>query len=684
MKKHTVCRFCSSCCPIIAEVKNGKLISAERKSILDPEKRLSCAKLRAASEIVYSDKRIKTPLIRRTKGGQLEEASWDEALNLIAAKFQQYKEENGPESIAWLRGMAADWGAPWDYANRLMNCFGSPNTIGNGSVCFVAREMAHSYTYGVMAYPEAGLAKCIIVWGKHDGDTALGMAEAISKGHENGAHLVVIDPIATRLAKKADTFLQIKPGHDGLLAMAMIHTIIEEDLYDHDFVQEHTVGFEELAESASRFAPEEVAERIWLDAETIRTVARLYATTKPACIVDGNGLDMQLDIFQSTRAVALLRGLCGNIDQSGGDVLPQPIQLRNIQEQNGASKGVEPITSAYPLFDSFNTTWGRQVQSCVVDAILDKRPYPLKMVVVQAGNPVVTMADSKRTHRAFASVDFLVAIDMFMNRTTRLADVILPASSCFEKTQLNRAAIRNNPIILQDQVIEPIADSWPDWKIVFELGRRLGLTKEFPWQSGEEAIDFQLEPVGTTVSDLRENGNGIRIEDIRYQKFKEQGFDTPSGKFEFFSQKLSDNNFDPVPYLSGYPSEPIGFDAQKEDYPLIGISGARNIRFTNSQYRTIPSLLLEGKGCNVDIHPQDAENMAIDNGDLLNISSPQGTISMQAKISDCVHPGSVRIAWGWGDYDPACNFNTLTDDSVRNPITGTPAMRSFRCRVGKQ
>ncbi len=683
MKHATVCRLCSSCCPVTAEVEAGRLRSVERKSLLGPDRRFSCAKLRVAGEIVASDQRLLSPLIRDAKGGALRQASWDEALELVAARFRRYRDSAGPQSVAWLRGMAADWGAPWDYANRLMNHFGSPNTIGNGSVCFVAREMAHSSVYGVMAYPEPRQARCIVVWGKHDRDTALGMAEAIAMGRDGGASLVVVDPIETPLARKADIWLQIKPGHDGLLAMAMIRTIIEEDLYDHDFVALHSVGFPELARVAADFAPERVAERIWLHPESIRRAARLYAAGTPACIVDGNGLDMQLDMFQSTRALALLRGLCGNIDRRGGDVLPQPIRVRNIQDRHCLAANVRAVTADYPLFDNFSETWGRQVQSCVVDAILEQKPYPLHMVVVQSGNPVVTMADSARTARAFAALDFLVVIDMVLTRTGRLADVILPACSCFEKTQLNRAGIRNNPLILQEQVIPPLGESRPDWWIVFELARRLDLDQAFPWQSAEEAIDFQLAPTGASVAELRRQGGSMRLEELRHQKYRDEGFATASGKFEFFSQTLAEAGFDPVPYASGFPAHPIGFDEQEEDYPLIGISGARDIRFTNSQFRHIPSLLREGSDALVDIHPEDAASYGIVEGEQLTIESPRGAITLRAHIARLVHPGSIRLAWGWGEHDPGRSLNLLTDDRRRNPISGTPAMRSFRCRLRK-
>jgi len=679
----SVCRLCSSCCPIQAEVVDNRLIAAWRKSFLAPEKRLPCPKLAAAPDIVYSPQRLTTPLIKKDDGSGFREAGWDEALDLVTSRFLRHRKESGAQSVAWLRGMAADWGAPWDYSTRLMNAFGSPNTIGNGSVCFVSREFAHSYTYGAMAFPEAKNARCILVWGKNDGNTALGAAESIHYAKEHGATLIVIDPVQTTLARKADIWLQIKPGHDGLLAMAMINEIIGKKLYDAEFVEQYAVGFDELKEVAARYPPEAVAGKIWLTGDQIKQVARLYATTKPASIIDGNGLDMHREVFDTTRAVAMLRALTGNLDKSGGDVLPQPIPVRNIQLKDRLPDGVEPITRDYPLFNTFSETWGNQVQGCLIDAILEGSPYPVKMVVVQTGNPLVTMADSTRTREAFTKVETLVVIDMFMTETAKLADVILPAASCFETTQLNRFSIRNNPMFLQNAVIPPVGDSRPNWQIVFELGRRLGFTAEFPWQSAEEAIDYQLEPTGVTVQKLRQSGSGLRIEELRYEKYREKPFKTPSGKVEFFSRRLAEAGLAGVPFEHGLGDDPISFADQSGEYPMLGVSGSRDIRFTNSQFRNIPSLLKSGPGCVVDIHPDDARRHDLVEGERVRIESPKGAIEMAARISTTVRPGMVRLAWGWGDYDPRGNLNTLTEDDRRGRVTGTSTSRSFMCRLSK-
>ena len=683
MKTDTICRFCSSCCPVVAETEDNRLISAKRKSFLPDDRQMICPKLKAAPDIVYSPDRLQKPLIK-DKTGNFQETSWGEALDKVAERFHHFKEENGAESVCWLRGMAADWGAPWDYVNRLMNAFGSPNSIGNGSVCHVGREFAHTITYGAMTVPLLQKAKCILIWGKNDRDTNPMAAEAILHATQNGAKLIVVDPIRTYFAAKADIWLQIKPAHDGLLAMAMINEIISQKLFDEDFVDNWTVGFEQLAQSAAKFPAEKVAEDIWLDSDAIKEAAKIYASTKPACIVDGNGLDMQVDAFDATRSVAMLRALTGNLDAKGGDFIPQPVPARNIQLRDRLPEDVIPITGDYPQFNEFNATWGKHVQSCVIDAILDEKPYPVKMLISQSGNPVVSLMDSARVERALEKVDFLVVIDKFMTQTARMADVVLPASSCFEKTQLNRAYLRNRLVRIQNQVISPVADSWPDWQIVFELGRRIGLENEFPWQTVEEAIDYQLEPTGITVEMLRNNSDGVETEPMQFEKYKKDGFNTPSGKVEFAPHKLKESGIEPVPYQDGFVKEPISFSDQQDLYPLLGISGARSNRFTHSQFHQIPTLSKNRKGCVIDIHPDDAKVYKIADGEKIRVETPRGIVIMPVKISTDVHPGSIRIAWGWGDLTPNLSLNRLTDDDRRSPIIGTPSGRSFMCRISKE
>ncbi len=685
MHMHTVCRLCSACCPITAQVQSGRLISASRKSLLPPDQTVKCPKLRAAPEIVYSDKRLNSPWIRSNKksDGTFKKASWTEALDLVAAKFKEVKAQSGTQSTAWLRGMAADWGAPWDYVQRLMNAWGSPNSIGNGSVCHVAREMAHVYTYGGLTLPRIKDSKCILVWGKNDRNTLPGAFEALLLAKQNGGRIIVVDPVKTPAAELADIWLQIKPAHDGQLAMAMIREIITQGLYDNDFIQNHALGFADLQQAAEQYPARKVAPDIWLDAEQIQQAARMYAQTKPACIVDGNGLDMQLQTFQATRAVCMLRALTGNLDQEGGDFLLQPPALRNIQLRELLPRDIPPVTTDYQLFNTFHHNWGLHAQSCLIDAILEEKPYPVKLLMVQSGNPALTMTDASRVQKALQKLDFLAVMDPFWTKTADFADVVLPAATCFEKTQLNRTYMRTSPIILQNQVIDLQPGAWPDWKIIFELGRKLGLNEVFPWQDVEQAIDYQLQPTGFSVEQLREHPEGLWADLPQFEKFKTYGLQTPSGQVEFYSARLEQNGHWPVPYLDGSRHDPISYSQQKDKYNLVGMSGERENRFTHTQFHNVPALLKNAQPPQVDMHQDDARELNIENGDLVLISSPKGQIRMPARISDSINPGSVIIAWGWGEVHEDFNLNLLTDDEHRDPVTSTPSNRTFMCNIQK-
>lgn len=180
---------------------------------------------------------------------------------------------------------------------------------------------------------------------------------------------------------------------------------------------------------------------------------------------------------------------------------------------------------------------------------------------------------------------------------------------------------------------------------------------------------------------LRKRPEGIRVEELRYEKFTSDGFDTPSGKLEFYSRRLEENNHLPVPFCDGLTDYPISFSDRKEGFPLIGISGARTNNFTHSQFRNIPSLKKREKEGFVDIHEADAVRLGVSEGELVSVETPKGRIVMKSRISDAVHEGSVRIAWGWGETARSQNLNDLTDDDIRDPVTASPSARSFMCRV---
>jgi len=271
-----------------------------------------------------------------------------------------------------------------------------------------------------------------------------------------------------------------------------------------------------------------------------------------------------------------------------------------------------------------------------------------------------------------------------MTQTAKFADILLPASFSFEQTMISNSALSGNNIKLQKKAIEPYGNSLPDWEIIFRVAQRLGYKKEFPWKNVEEAIDDQLQPSGITVKELSKSPEGISLEKFRYQKYLQEGFRTPSKKVEIKSSLLKKYGYPAIPdFWDNFYYQRPSFYEKRDDYPLIGLSGRRPNHFVHSQFRHIKFLREKESNAIVDIHPQDAKEKNINQADLIMISTPNGSIKIRARISSVVVPGTVRIAWGWGEYSEKYNLNLLTDDSLKDPITSTTSNRVFMCQIKK-
>lgn len=683
MKINTVCRLCSACCPVDVDVENGRIISVQRIKRYSDEIYQICPKAQAVPEIIYSPRRLTRPILK-TKKGLWQEVSWDTVFDFLTGKMKQVKKNYGPEAVCWLRGQASDWGGPWHYAMRLMHAFGSPNAIGNGSVCHAGREALQTFTYGDMTIPDYKNSRCIICWGRNDQDTNPSAYEDLLYARSRGAKLVVIDPVKTDLAAKADVWLQIKPGTDGFLAMAIMHWMIKHHLYDREFIKNWTVGFNRLKKEVEKYSPELVSSVIQIPTKKIIETVRLYIDNRLACIAEGNGLDMYSQVSQVTRALAILRAISGNLDRMGGDLIPQPAKIKNYQLRTSFFDKPLPVSEDYSLYSQYSEKRGIQVLGVLIDAILEHKPYPIKGLIVQGANPVVTMANVNRVKKALQQLDFLAVIDPMMTQTARFADIVLPASLSFEQTMISNHALSNNHIRLQKKIIEPWGESLPDWKIIFRMAQKLGFEKEFPWETVEEAIDDQLQPSGITVKDLMEQSEGILLEETRYQKYLQEGFKTPSRKVEIESSLLEKNGYSAIPnFWENIQYQQPSFQKEKNKYPFVGLSGRRPNYFVHSQFRHINSLKKKEKAPAVDIHPSDAKKQNINQDDWIMISTPNGSIKMRVRINPIIAPGTIRIAWGWGEWQEQYNLNLLTDDSVKDPITSATSNRVFQCQIKK-
>ncbi|MEM3453333.1 MAG: molybdopterin-dependent oxidoreductase, partial [Candidatus Hadarchaeum sp.] len=308
----TVCRICSGECGLDVYVHDGKIVKVEGMKEHPINRGEICPKAEAAIDYVYSPDRLKYPLKR--DGDSWKRISWDEALTTIAQELTRIKKEYGSRALAVYLGQGIDYYENKWYARRFCDVYGTPGYYSVDSMCYRARVIAHRLTYGAMSVADQENSKCILMWARNEYNAILPRAKKALKALENGAKLIVVDPVRTFFAKRADIHLRPRPGTDCALALAMLNIIISEGLYDKEFVERWTVGFEKLAEHVKKYPPEKVEEITWVKADDMVKAARLYASTKPACINQGNSIDLQANGVQTSRALAIMQAITGNLD----------------------------------------------------------------------------------------------------------------------------------------------------------------------------------------------------------------------------------------------------------------------------------------------------------------------------------------------------------------------------------
>jgi len=634
-----------------------------------------CPKGANALDVIYSPDRLKRPLKR--VNGYFEKISWDQAMDEIAAKMNNLKEAYGPQILGIFCGSIGVENLEMSTLVHLLRSgFGSPNFFSVESICYRMRIRARQMTFG--RYPvEEPDSNLYIFWGHNPEQSDFPLKFFLKKNLKNGAKLVVIDPKRIPLAHKADMYLRIRPGTDGALALAMMNVIISEDLHDKTFVEKYTYGFEKLVPHVQKYTPEWAEEITWIPAEDIRKLARLFATTKGASIFQGTCTQDQIaNGTQNSRAFGVLQTITGNINVPGGWVMSPPPSFGNP----GFTLGGDPIGSdAYPLFFDL---WGRKEPYGVVTMVPESIPEKLKAFLVEGGNPLVSMPDTNAFREAFQKLELLVVHDLFMTETAKLAHYVLPACSHLEKWGIGYTynVCHCLPyLILRKKCIEPLYESWSEWRYLTELGHRLGVGEKLPWKSEEEFVSFMLEPTGFSFDYLlNEKPEGDFYKEKDYA-IREGLFSTPSGKIEIYSKALEDVGFDPLPsYLEPERGPVRGDKTFLEKYPLILSVGSRNLYYTHSQHRQVKALKKVYPEALTEIGPETARKFGIDDGDQVVVETNRGWVKMKARVDERVVEGVVLVPHGWGGE---ANGNLLTDVNCREPIMGYPDQKSLQCRI---
>ncbi|MDZ4245711.1 MAG: molybdopterin-dependent oxidoreductase [Dehalococcoidia bacterium] len=676
----TLCGLCHTNCGMIISVKNG-VIDKVRGDPENPGNRGKlCPKAAAVKEFVYSPERLRHPLLRTENG--LEPISWDQALDIIANKFGEIKEKYGPEAVVLNRGAPVTQDVH-DAFTQLMAAFGSPNATGPSHLCHWPIEIGMKLVTGRNGGPDYPNTKCVIFWASNPLDsTRVGEGvvfgrydKVITEAKSKGVKVIVIDPFRTAVAAKSDKWLPIWPGTDVALGLAMLHTIITEGLYDHDFVAKWTTGFNELKEHVKETSPAWAEKITGVSAGDIQWAARTYAASKPASILPGNGLEGITSSVDSTRVIGMLEAVTGNLDIPGGNVFFPQVPLSRYPTVRPDKK---PLGSdEYPLFTRLSFP-------VFADAVITGKPYRPRALLAYHSNPLLINANEKKVREALQKLDFIVVFDMFKTATAELAHLILPAASCFEKDGFRPFSSPEGAFVaLRQKVIEPLPDcrSWVD--VEYEIARRMGLADTYPWTNTEEWINYRLKPSEVTVEQLRQKHVVYVTPPVKYMKYTVSGFSTPSKKVELYSDTARQLGYDPLPVYKE-PAESLRSKPEMgEKFPLIGTTRRPGV-YIHTRLRNMPQLRKLEPAASVRINPGDAQKRKISEGDRVVVESMNGSIPLMARVTDAAKPGLVVIDFGWGNPgDNGANVNVLTSDGERDPFSSTTSNRRFLCQVKK-
>ncbi|GAB4262595.1 molybdopterin-containing oxidoreductase family protein [Deferrisoma sp.] len=673
---YTDCTLCYHSCGCKVTVQDGRAVKVEGLESHPLNRGQLCPRGESALENIYHPDRILRPLKR--VDGEFREISWDQALDEIAAKLDQLRRDHGPQVLGMFSGSIGVENLEMaGLAQRFKAAFGSPNFFSVESVCYRMRIRARQITFG--KYPVEELdSKLYILWGHNPDASDFPLKLAIEENLKRGAKLVVIDPRRIPMAERADLYLRIRPGSDAAMALAMLHEIIVNDLYDKEFVERHTVGFQELARHVREFTPEWAEKLTWVPADQIRRLARWMAETKGASIYQGTCTQDQTAAgVQASRAFAALQVVTGNVNVPGGWVISPRPRFGNV----GLDAGGDPLgADEYPLFVEL---WGRKSPYGVVTKVPEAVPEKLKAFWVVGGNPLVSMPDSNAFREAFRRLELLVVHDMFLTETAREAHYVLPACSHLEKwgVAYTYNVCHGLPyMMLRKKCIEPLGESRSEWWVFTELARRLGLGEYFPWATEEEFVAFELEPTGLSFDYLlHEKPEGDFYGKKRYEM--PPNLPTPSGKIELYSEAMARAGADPLPVYLEPDRSPVKADPEyRKRYPLILTTGHRNYYYTHSQFRRIRGLKEKSPEPYAEIGPETAARYGLADGDLAEIETNRGRVRMRVKVDPNVAEGVVFVPHGWEGEQ---NANLLTDVGCREPIFGYPQMKALLCAVRK-
>jgi anaerobic selenocysteine-containing dehydrogenase len=672
----TLCRMCETRCAINVHIKNKVLTDITPFEGHPVNQGKICPRGGAALDLFYHMDRILAPL-KRQQNGSFKEIPYEQALDEIAAKLASLKKQFGARSVGVWKGEGLGFHQQEGYVRRFVHGFGSPNYFSNDSACYNGRYLGNHLVCGFWnPFPEFDRAKLIILLGTNPPICHPPFMRELADARSKGAKLVMIDPRLNPVACYADIFAQPYPGTDGALAWGLIRYLIRTHNYDSDLVDRYAIGFDKIAAYAEKFTPEYVARQSGIYDSVVEEIAQLIIKNRPRIsIYPGAGLEHHENGVNSIRVLTILSCLCGALGQPCGIFRPQPLGIRDlVPGDDPPAVDLGPIgADKFPVLYDIR----RECHSMTaMDYMLGKGAYPLKGMIVAAANPAVSNPNTRKVEQALAGLDLLVVNDFFMTRTARLAHFILPAATFLEREELHFFPTRQRVNITRNVArVEGVRTEFRVWR---DLAHRLGFGDTlFPWKSEAEVNRWLLEPTGLTVKKLRRYPQGYVYQPVDYRKFLSEPLPTPSGKLEFASPYLQRLGLSEVPeyHQPAYRQQP------DENYPFVMTTGARKSLIYHSRHQNIQRFRDVHPHAEMEIHPADAADLGISDGERVRVVSRVGELVIRAAVKHAaeLRQGVVEIYHGWEDW----RVNFLTPDDINDPISGFPLLKAVPVRVEK-
>jgi len=658
--------FCAMCgpsmgCGVNAIVRDGKFVRVEGRKDAPLNRGKLCAKAHAAPQWVYSPQRLRTPLKRVGERGEgkFEKISWNEALDIIANKLKEQKAKYGPESLAILSPAHRTY-SPYLY--RFLNAHGSPN-YGHSGICAMQKAFSYTYTLGSSPTPDVENTKLYVIWAKQPvyAGSAKGGVRALLKAKERGVKIVAIKPTMEPDVAHADLWLPIRPGTDAALALALLHVVIDEKLYDAEFVEKWTYGFDKLAPHVKQYTPEWAEKITGLPAQQIRDFARLYATTKPACIETGNGLEHSVTCNDAVRAIAILGAITGNLDRKGGDLLSGgggpgghslTLSERYTQEWIDKLVGPEFPKAFQPMMEGTSSAYYRLFES-----VLTGKPYPVRTIIAPGTQPTVSTRGTANVLEALKKVDFFVVIDVTRTAEIDYADVVIPVATMYETDHPFEGF--GPSVAARNKVIEPLGDYKSDYEFWIDLGVRMGYGKDF-WNGDINAcMDEQLKPLGITYAELRARKQGFtpparpRVYENYEKAFAARSTRLdkapylPEGKVAIYNTTFEKYGFNPLPEWREPPESLTGSPELTAKYPLLFSDFHTSKVYNAGWLRNVAYLREVMPDPTVQIHPKTAAERGVVSGDWVIVESPRRSLRFKADVNPGIRPDTVMALHGW-------------------------------------